>query len=100
MFPRAAPDADAGPDDISAIARRHGQAAVEVLINALRDPDVGTRIAAAERLLAVAYGAPVTPVAIDGAGIHVAVHGFDAPGARPNGADEPAGWEQFRERRD
>ena len=33
MFPRAAPDADAGPDDISAIARRHGQAAVEVLIN-------------------------------------------------------------------
>jgi hypothetical protein len=99
MFPRAAhaPDADAGPDDISALARQHAAAAVNVLIAALMDPDVGTRIAAASRLLDLGHGHAVQPIAIDASGLTVAVHGLREP-PHPNGQDEGDSWTPFHER--
>jgi hypothetical protein len=105
MFPRAAPDADAGSDDsldatdVSALARQHTREAVAVLVAALSGPSVRDRITAAEALLNVGHGRPVQPLAIDGGSVHVVAHGMGEL-HRPNGDDEPAGWELFRERGD
>jgi hypothetical protein len=97
----ARPDASVvgglGPEAVSALARQHTRAALEMLGAALTDPDVGTRITAAEQLLAIGYGEPVQPLAIDAHGLHVEAHGLDTPGARQNGEDEPSGWKLFRD---
>jgi hypothetical protein len=101
---RAAPARpDVGPsggdraEAVSALARQHTRACIEVLVAALSGSSVRDRIVAAERLLAIGYGQAVQPIAIDTNGLRVEVHGFDAPGARSNGEDEPVGWERFCE---
>jgi hypothetical protein len=87
----AEPDADA----ISALARTHTRAAVAALVAALDSS--GERVQAAAELLAVAYGRPVMPLALDGRDLRIKVHGLGAP-HRPNGENKPSGWDQFRER--
>jgi hypothetical protein len=97
----AGPDRSLGPEAVSALARQHTRACIDVLVAALSGSSVRDRIVAAERLLAIGYGQAVQPFAIDANGLHIVVHTADAP-HRPNGEDEaePAGWGRFRERGD
>jgi hypothetical protein len=98
----ARPDASVagglGPEAVSALARVHTRACIDVLVAALSGSSVRDRIVAAERLLAIGHGQAVQPFVLDASGLHVVVHTADAPGARSNGEDEPAGWERFHER--
>jgi hypothetical protein len=90
-----------GPEAVSALARVHTRACIDVLVAALSGSSVRDRIVAAERLLAIGYGEAVQPFAIDANGLRIEVHTADAPDARPNGEDEtePSGWERLREPR-
>ena len=49
------------PEDISALAREYGQAAIQVLVDIMNDKDVAasTRVAAAKAILERGFGKPV-----------------------------------------
>jgi HEAT repeat protein len=96
------PAGPAAPDDaaaISALARSHAHAALQVLVEALDSPDPGERVAAAVALLNAGYGQPVQPIALDSLhGITVEVHANEPPGSRPNGEGSSAWSARLRER--
>jgi hypothetical protein len=76
------------PSDITALAQAHSAEAVAALVAALAHPH--ERVPAAVALLEVAFGRPVTPLAIDAAGIVVEFHGAEPPVRRTNGAHRAA----------
>ena len=101
------PAGPAAPDDaaaISALARSHARAALQVLVQALNSPSPGERVAAAVALLNVGYGAPLQPIALDSAhGIAIEVHASELAGAhRSNGegAEDGAAWRARLRQRD
>ena len=95
------PAGPAAPDDaaaISALARSHAHAALQVLVEALDSPDPGERVAAAVALLNAGYGQPVQPIALDSAhGIRIELS--ETPGQRANGEDGAA-WRAWMRQRE
>jgi hypothetical protein len=89
---------------ISALAREHGYAAIDVLVEALDSPNPGERVAAAIALLNAGYGAPVQPIALDSThGVTLEVHTVEAPGHRSaNGedAEDGAAWRAWLRQRE
>jgi hypothetical protein len=77
-------DAASDGQDVRALARVHGGAAVRALVAALDNP--GERVAAAVALLDFAYGRPLQSLAFDAPGIFVELTtATEAPSHRPNG---------------
>jgi hypothetical protein len=65
--------AQAGPD-IAALARVHGVAAIQRLVQVLDGTDAAASVEAAKLLLAYGHGLPPQPLAFDGTGITVEVN--------------------------
>jgi hypothetical protein len=101
------PASPAKPDDvavIAALAREHGYAAIDVLVEALDSPSPGERVAAAIALLNAGYGQPVQPIALDSThGVTLEVHTVEAPDGWPaNGEDveDRAAWRAWLRQRE
>jgi hypothetical protein len=62
--------APAGPD-IAALARVHGVAAIQRLVQVLDGPDAAASVEAARELLDRAYGRPPQSLSLDAGGIHI-----------------------------
>jgi HEAT repeat protein len=90
------PAGPAAPDDaaaISALARSHAHAALQVLVEALNGPNPGERVAAAVALLNAGYGQRIVLDSADG--LRLEIHAREATSSRPNGegdAQDDAAW--------
>jgi hypothetical protein len=71
--------------DVSDIARQHTDAAISALATALACP--GERVPAAIALLAVGWGQPTLPVAVDTHGLVVEFRDGQPPARAANGED-------------
>lgn len=76
------------PADVTELAKQHTEAAVTALVEALRCP--GERVDAARCLIAIGWGAPVQPLAIDTNGLVIEFRDGQQP-VRANGEDADEG---------
>jgi hypothetical protein len=75
-------------NDISALARQHGPAAIAKLVEIMSSADCSAATVAAKALLDRGFGLPLMPIAFDADGVHVEIIGTDAEKPhRPNGKD-------------
>jgi hypothetical protein len=74
-------------NDISALARQHGPAAIAKLVEIMGSADRSAAAVAAKALLDRGFGQPTLPVAVEADGVHVEVNAVtEAEGTyRPNG---------------
>jgi hypothetical protein len=71
--------------DVTELAKQHTEAAIKALLEALHCP--GERVEAARALLAVGWGQPTLPIAIDTHGLVVEFCDGQPPARAPNGKD-------------